>query len=129
LTKEPSAAARLDVARRFADAIFRGNTTATVSLLVHPDDPGLSRMAQRAAAPWKAHHAVVRLSGKRPDGGWVFDYVGRHPRSDGAFEDVRGSIVVVVAASPKGAGVEFFTLRQEVRFRTHHDSLLLPSDR
>ena len=128
--KEPSVAARRDVAQRFAEAIFRGKADAAITLLVHPDDPALSWMATNAAAPWKAHHAAVRLPGARSGRSWVFGYVGTHPQRDGGFEEVRGDIVVVVAASPKGSGVEFFTLRnKDVQFRTHHDSVLLPSDR
>jgi hypothetical protein len=130
IAKEPSVAAKREVARQFAEAIFRGKADAAVALLVHPVDPALSGMTVDAAAPWKTRHASVRLPGTRAGGGWVFHYVGTHPHSDGRFEQVRGNIVIVVAASAKGAGVEFFTLRnQQVRFRTHHDSQLLPSDR
>jgi hypothetical protein len=128
--KEPSVAARRDVAQRFAEAIFRGKAEAAVALLIHPDDPTLSSMAANAAAPWEAHHAAVRLPGARSGASWVFVYAGTHPHKDGGFEEVRGDIVVVVAASPKGSGVEFFMLRNtDVQFKTHHDSLLLPSNR
>ena len=128
--KEPSVAARRDVAQRFAEAIFRGKADAAITLLIHPVDPALSWKAKNAAAPWKRHHAALRLSGARSGRSWVFGYAGTHPSSDGGFEEVRGDIVVVVAASPKGAGVEFFALRnKDVQFRTHHDSLLLPSNR
>jgi len=43
---------------------------------------------------------------------------------------VRGDIVIMVVASSVRAGVEFFVLRHGItRFGTHHDSLLLPSNR
>ena len=125
----PATAGR-QVARQFAEAIFRGKADDAVALLVRPVDPALSGMTIDAAAPWKTHHASVRLPGARSGGGWVFHYAGTHPHSDGRFEQVRGNIVIVVAVSAKGPGVEFFTFRnQQVRFRTHHDSQLLPSDR
>ena len=128
--KEPSIAARRDVAQRFAEAIFRGKADAAITLLVHPDDPALSWMATTAAAPWKRHHAAVHLSVARSSRSWVFGYAGTHPHRNGGFEEVRGDIVVVVADSPKGSGVEFFTLRNKnVQFKTHHDSQLLPSNR
>jgi hypothetical protein len=128
--KEPSVAARRDVAQRFAEAIFRGNADAAILLLVHSDDPALSGMTTSAAAPWKTHHAAVRLPGTRSGRSWVFGYAGTHPQRNGGFEEVRGDIVVVVAPSPRGSGVEFFTLRhKDVQFRTHHDSVLLPSNR
>ena len=85
-------------------------------------------MTTAAAAPWKTHHAAVRLPGTRSGRGWVFGYVGTHPQRNGSFEEVRGDIVVVVAPSQRGSGVEFFALRNKnVQFRTHHDSVLLPS--
>ena len=129
-TKEPSIAARRDVAQRFAEAIFRGKAEAAITLLVHPDDPALAWMATSAAAPWKRHHAAVRLSHTRPGSSWVFRYVGTHPQRNGGFEEVRGDILVVVVDSPQGSGVEFFTFRNKnVQFRSHHDSQLLPSNR
>jgi hypothetical protein len=129
-SKKPSVAARRDVAERFAESIFRGRADAAIRLLVHPDDPALSSMATTAAAPWKTHHAAVRLPGTRSGRSWVFGYAGTHPQRNGGFEEVRGEIVVVVATSQSGSGVEFFTLRnKDVQFRTHHDSVLLPSNR
>jgi hypothetical protein len=128
--KEPSIAGGRDVAQRFAQAIFRGKGDAAVALLVHPDDGALSWLATRAAAPWKAHHGEVRFSGRRSGSRWIFGYFGTRAHGDGRFEEVRGDILVVVAASSHGVGVKFFTLRNaEVRFSTHHDSLLLPSNR
>ena len=129
-TKQRSVSARRDVAQRFATAIFRGQAHAAITLLVYPADPALRWMTTNAAAPWKTQHAAVRLSMKQSGRSWVFGYAGTHRHRDGRFEEVRGDIVVVVAASPKGPGVEFFTLRnQKIRFKTHHDSMLLPSNR
>ena len=128
--KQQSVPARRDVAQRFAKAIFRGEAHAAITLLVYPDDQALRWMTTNAAAPWKTQHAAIRLSVKRSGRSWVFGYTGTHRYGDGRFEEVRGDIVVVVAASPKGPGVEFFTLRNtNVRFKTHHDSVLLPSNR
>jgi hypothetical protein len=128
--KEPPVARARDVAQRFAEAIFRGKADAAVALLVHRDDGALSWLASRAAAPWEAHPADVRFPGRRTGSRWIFAYAGTRAYRDGRFEEVRGEILVVVAASPKGVGVKFFTLRNEdVRFSTHHDSLLLPSNR
>ena len=43
---------------------------------------------------------------------------------------MRGDIVVGVVASPGVAGVESFALpHPTIRFGTHHDSVLLPSNR
>jgi hypothetical protein len=74
---------------------------------------------------------VVRLVRRRPGGSWILGFAGTHVLGNGRFERVRGYAVVEVAASPKGVvGVKFFTLRNvEIQYRTHHDSLLLPSNR
>jgi len=128
--REPSDGAQRGVARQFAEAIFRGQTDAAVRLLIEPHDPALSWLAKRAARPWKAHHASIRLPGRRTDRGWIFRYAGTRTHGDGSFEEVRGDIVIVVAASSGRTGVEFFVLRNGfTRFGTHHDSLLLPSNR
>jgi hypothetical protein len=127
---EPSVPRARDVAQRFAEAIFLGKADAAVALFVHPDDGALSWLASRAAVPWKAHHGKVRLPGRRSGSRWIFGYAGTRVHGNGRFEEVRGEILVIVAASPQGVGVKFFTLRnEEVRFSTHHDSLLLPSNR
>jgi hypothetical protein len=127
---ELPAAAQQDVSRRFAEAIFRGQGDAAVALLVHPADAALARFARRAARPWKAEHARVRLPGMRAGRRWIFRYLGRRTYRDGRFEEVRGDITVIVTASSGRTGVEFFALRNDdVRFSTHHDSLLLPSKR
>jgi hypothetical protein len=128
--EEPSIGAQRDVARQFAEAIFRGQTDAAVGLLTEPHDPALSWLAKRAARPWKAHHASVRLPGRQTGRRWTFRYAGTRTHSNGSFEEVRGEIVIVLAASSGRAGVEFFLLRHGItRFGTHHDSLLLPSNR
>jgi hypothetical protein len=128
--EEPSVGAQRDVARQFAEAIFRGQTDAAVRLLIQPHDPALSWLAKRAARPWKAHHASVRLPARRTGRRWILGYAGTRTHSDGTFEEVRGDIVIVVAASSGRTGVEFFVLRHGItRFGTHHDSLLLPSNR
>lgn len=123
-------AAQRDVAQRFAEAIFRGQGDAAVGLLVRPDDGALSRFVMRAARPWRAQHAQVHLPGTRSGRGWVFRYAGRQTHSDGRFEDVRGDITIIVSAPAGRTGVEFFALRNaDIRFSTHHDSVLLPSNR
>jgi hypothetical protein len=72
----------------------------------------------------------VRLPGRRSDGRWVFGFAGAHTHRDGSFEELRGDIAVVVTASRQGPGVSFFMLRDDVvRYGTHHDSVLLPSNR
>jgi hypothetical protein len=128
--EEPSVGAQRDVARQFAQAIFRGRTDAALGLLVEPHDPALSWLAKRAARPWKTHHASVRLPGSRTGRRWTFRYAGTRTHSNGSFEELRGEIVIVLAASSGRTGVEFFVLRHGItRFGTHHDSLLLPSNR
>ena len=130
LPKAPPIAAQRDVAQRFAEAIFGGSAGAAAALLVHPDDGGLSSRATHAAAPWRARHGTVRLPGKHSGNSWTFAYAGTHTHRDGRFERVRGDLVVVVAATPEGAGVEYFAfLNERIRFSTHHDSVLLPSNR
>ena len=97
---------------------------------MHPDDEALSSRATHAAAPWRARHGTVRLPGKHSGNRWTFAYAGTHTHRDGRFERVRGDLVVVVAATPEGAGVEYFAfLNERIRFSTHHDSVLLPSNR
>jgi hypothetical protein len=130
LPKEPPVAAQREVAQRFAEAIFGGSAGAAAALLVHPDDEALSSRATHAAAGWRARHGTVRLPGKHSGSRWTFAYAGTHSHRDGRFERVRGDLVVVVAATPKGAGVEYFAfLNERIRFSTHHDSVLLPSSR
>jgi len=118
------------VAQRFATAILDGRGSAAVSLLVHPDDQALSWSAARAAAPWKAEPGTVVLPGSHRGNHWTFRYAGTHTYRDGRFEQVKGDLVVVVTGSSKGAAVEFFALLHETtRFSTHHDSVLMPSNR
>jgi hypothetical protein len=117
------------VAQHFAQAILGGDADTALALLVHPADPALSSVAMRAADAWKQDTGAVRLPGARSGRRWVFAYEGRRTHDDGRFEDVRGELVVVLSASGEAA-VQFFTFRnQAVRFSTHHDSLLLPSNR
>jgi hypothetical protein len=126
----PSVTAQREIARQFAEAIFRGRTDAAVGLLVQPHDAALAWLTRRAARPWKAGHASVRLPGRRTGHSWVFGYTGTRAHRDGSFEEVRGNIVIAVTASSERAGVESFALpHPAVRFGTHHDSLLLPSNR
>lgn len=127
-TIAPSAAARRLVAEQFAEAIFRGDAPAAVALLASPD--ALSSSVSRAAAPWQAHHARLRLPGRLSGSRWVFGYSGVHPHAGGRFDEVRGDLVVVVTAVDERAGVGAFAFQNTVtRSRTHHDSVLLPSDR
>jgi hypothetical protein len=127
---EPSVGTQREVAREFAQAIFRGRTAAAIGLLEQPRDPALVWLTKRAARPWQAGRASVRLPGRRAGRSWVFGYAGTRAHRDGSFEEVRGDIVVAVAASPGHAGVESFALpHQTVRFGTHHDSVLMPSNR
>jgi hypothetical protein len=127
---EAPVGAQQKVAREFAEAIFGGQADAAVGLLIEPHDPALSWLAKRAARPWKAHHASIRLPGRRTDRGWIFRYAGTRTHSDGSFEQVRGDIVIVMAAASARTRVEFFVLRHRTtRFSTHHDSVLLPSNR
>jgi hypothetical protein len=127
---EPSIGAQHQVARQFAQAVLRGRTAAAVRLLADPRDPALVWLTRRAARPWQGGHASVRLPGRRAGRSWVFGYSGTRTHRDGSFEQVRGDIVVAVAASRGHAGVESFALPYPtVRFGTHHDSVLLPSNR
>jgi hypothetical protein len=128
--EQPSVAAQRDVARRFAEAILRGDAGAARSLLVHADDEVLSALVTSTAAPWRAHHGALRLPGARAGKWWAFRYTGTRTQRDGRFERLRGDIIVLVAASSRGAAVELFAFpNQHVRFSTHHDSVLLPSNR
>jgi hypothetical protein len=127
---EPSIGAQRQVARQFAEAVFRGQAAAAVDLLEEPRDPALIWLTRRAARPWHASQASVRLPGRRAGRSWVFGYAGTRTHRDGSFEEVRGDIVVAVAASRGHAGVESFALpHPTVRFGTHHDSVLMPSNR
>jgi hypothetical protein len=128
--ERPSLADRRAVAQRFAQAIVSGNAPAAVALLVHRDDDALSSFVARAAAPWRAQHAALRLPAVRDGSRWIFGYAGTHTHPNGTFQQVRGDIAVTVAAARGAAAVELFLIRKtHVRFGTHHDSVLLPSNR
>ena len=127
---EPSIGAQQQVARQFAEAVFRGQTAAALGLLTDPHDRALVWLTRRAARPWQVSHAAVRLPGRRAGRSWVFRYAGTRAHVDGSFEQVRGDIVIAVAAASGRAGVESFALpHPTVRFGTHHDSVLMPSNR
>jgi hypothetical protein len=129
-TNAPSVAVQHDVARRFAGAILHGDARAAVALQKDPEDAGLSSMATRAAAMWATDHGRIRGPGQRSGERWIFGFAGTHTHRDGRFERVRGHILVVLAASSRRARVAYFAVRNDsVRFSTHHDSVLLPSDR
>jgi hypothetical protein len=122
--------AQRDVAQRFARAIFRGNAGAADALLAKPGAAGLSWLVKRSAAGWRAHHGTVRLPGQRAGTRWAFAFAGTHTHKDGRFERLRGHILVVVEASSQRPRVTFFAYRTDaVRFSTHHDSVLMPSNR
>jgi hypothetical protein len=117
-------------AQRFAEAIFHGNAPAATALLVEPDGGDLSSLVTRAAAPWRARHGTVSLPGRRSGQRWIFGFAGTHTHKDGRFERLRGHILVVVKASSKRPRVSFFAYRNDhVLFSTHHDSVLMPSNR
>jgi hypothetical protein len=128
--EQPPFGLQRNVARQFAEAIFRGQTGEAVALLVEPHDQALTWLTRRAALPWQAGHASVHLPGRRAGRSWVFGYTGTRTQRDGSFEEVRGDIVIAVAGSSRRMGVESFALpHPKVRFGTHHDSVLLPSNR
>jgi hypothetical protein len=127
---EPSIAVQRQVAGQFAEAVFRGQAATAVGLLADRRDAPLIWLTRRAARPWEGSHASVHLPGRRAGRSWVFRYSGTRTHGDGSFEQVRGDIVVAVVASSGHAGVESFALpHPTVRFGTHHDSVLLPSNR
>ena len=122
--------AQRDVAQRFAQAIFRGSAGAAEALLANPRAAGLSWLVTRSAAGWKAQHGAVRLPGQRAGERWTFGFTGKHTHKNGRFERLRGHILVIVEASSPRPRVTFFAYRTDaVRFGTHHDSVLMPSNR
>ena len=126
----PPAAEQQTVARHFAQAIFRGNTHAAVALLIHPEDKALSSFVAESAAPWRAQHGSIRLPATRSGSQWIFGYAGTHDHANGTFQQVQGDIAVSVTSARGTAGVELFMIRKNhVRYGTHHDSVLLPSNR
>ncbi len=128
--RTPSEVVQRNVAGRFAAAVLRGDAAGARALLVRADEAALVFLVQRAAAPWRIQHASIRLPARRTGKHWTFSYVGRRTQSDGRFETQRGDLVVVVAPSAAGGGVQFFAFRHvRTRFSTHHDSQLLPSNR
>jgi hypothetical protein len=128
--REPSVAAKRNVAMRFAEAIFAGHADTAIGLLVHPDDATLDSRAELAAAPWRRHHGKVHLPALRHGDNWTFRFTGTHTHRDGRFERIRGDFAVLIATSPSGARVEYFAFLDETtRYSTHHDSVLLPSNR
>ena len=131
MTKTPSEAEQRDVAARFAAALLHGDGAAAGALLVeHADRAALGFLIQRAAAPWRIQHASIRPPVRRSGNRWTFSYAGRRTQRDGSFETESGHLVVFVARTAAGAGVEFFVFRDvRKRFSTHHDALLLPSNR
>jgi hypothetical protein len=128
--KTPSEAVQRNVAGRFAAALLRGDVAGARALLVRADDADLVYLVRHAAAPWRAQHASIQLPARRAGNHWTFSYAGRHTQKDGRFETQRGDLVVIVAPSAAGAGVEFLAFRNvHTRFSTHHDAQLLPSKR
>jgi hypothetical protein len=129
--REPTAAAQLEVAKRFARAIVAGDAPLARSLLSDPGDEALVGVVRQAAAPWTRQHGRIRLPAARwGRGRWIFGYAGTRTQSGGRFERLTGDIVVVTGASRRGARVRYFALQhRRVRFSTHHDSVLLPSNR
>src|SRR4051794_2163702 len=126
----PPATVQRHVAERFAVAVFRGDAARARALLVARDEAALVFLVQRAAAPWRKQHATIGLPARRTGEHWTFRYAGRRTHRDGRFETERGDLVVDVAASAEGAGVRYFGFRNvRIRFSTHHDALLLPSNR
>ena len=98
-------------------------------MLVPPDDAALVYLVQQAAAPEK-QHATIKAPARRTGNRWTFSYEGRRTQKDGRFETQTGDLVVLVAPSAGGAGIEFFAFRHvRKRFSTHHDAQLLPSNR
>jgi hypothetical protein len=130
LAQTPSTAEQRDVAGRFAAAVFRGDAAGARSLLVRSDESALVLLVKRAAAPWRIHHASIRLPARRAGNRWTFSYAGTRTQRDGRFETETGDLVVFVAQSATGAGVHFFVFKDvRKRFSTHHDAQLLPSNR
>jgi len=126
----PPETVQRDVAERFAAAVFRGDAARARALLVSPDEAALVFLVRRAAAPWRRQHASVRLPASRIGEEWTFRYAGKRTHPDGTFETERGDLVVDVVPSPAGSSVHFFGFRNvRIRFSTHHDALLLPSNR
>jgi len=122
--------AQRDIAQRFARSIVRGNAGAAEALLVDPRPAGLSWLVTRSAARWKAHHGTVHLPGQRAGDRWTFGFAGTHTHQDGRFERLRGHILVILEASSQRPRVTFFAYRTDaVKFSTHHDSVLMPSNR
>jgi hypothetical protein len=128
--EQPPVGRQRDIARQFAEAIFRGRTAEAVALLVEPHDQALTWLTRQAARPWQSGRASVHLPAHRAGRSWVFGYSGTHTHRDGSFEEVRGDIVIAVAGWSRRVGVESFALpHPTVRLGTHHDSVLLPSSR
>jgi hypothetical protein len=126
----PSVALQRVVAERFAAAVFRGDVAGARALLVAPDEAALVFLVQRAAAPWRRQHASVRAAARRTGERWTFSYAGRRTYPDGRFETESGDLVVDIARSADSAGIRFLGFRNvRIRFSTHHDSQLLPSNR
>jgi hypothetical protein len=128
--KAPSTSVQRNVAGRFAEAVLHGDAAGARALLVHADDGALAALVHWAAAPWRSQHASVRLPPRRSGNRWTFGYAGRRTNKDGSFETRSGDLVVTVAPSRSGAGVQSFIVTHvQTRFSTHHDSQLLPSKR
>lgn len=118
------------MAARFATAVLHGDPDRARALLTATDDGALATLVRRAAAPWTAHHASVRLPGRRAGDRWTFGYAGKLTQPDGRFERQTGNLVVVVATAAGRANVRFFAFTNvRRRFSTHHDSQLPPSKR
>jgi hypothetical protein len=128
--KPPSQAEQRTVAGRFAAAVLHGDVAGARALLVGADEAALGFLVQRAAAPWRAQHAAIQLPARRSGSRWTFSYAGTRTHEDGRFETERGDLVVFIAPSAGDAGVRYFGFeRVRTRYSTHHDALLLPSNR
>jgi hypothetical protein len=129
-TYTTSPAEQRRVAAQFANALLRGDAPRASRLLVSDPDGSRAYLVRLNADPWKATQSVsVEAAGHARDA-WTFRYVRRRTQNDGTFQTQRGDLAVLLRATAAGARVEYFVFsRVRTRFSTHHDSLLLPSNR
>jgi hypothetical protein len=111
---------------RAPEAPTRRGGTQLCAICIEKTATGYSKRSAYESSSRSCRTLVKPSPCSTAGGRFVFAFSGPHPHPDGRFEIEHGEFVVVVGPTL----VEAFTFRNTVtKFKTHHDSQLLPSDR
>lgn len=126
----PPPDAQRAVAARFARAVLHGDAAGARPLLLEANEPAMTFLLRRATVHWRNQRVTIRARPRHSGARWLFSYTSMRSFEDGRFEREDGGLVIVLAPSPSGARVRYFTFVDvRARYSTHHDGQLLPSKR